>query len=118
MGNLWRHVGHRDGRHRRGARFDPDTKHRYGAELGELKYGECTVTVPQRRQIGELNSPFSFWVIHFTEDPEAHVLLNKVEEFSVQAFQERLSGHADAARKSTEADGTKYDAVLLFTVTT
>jgi esterase/lipase superfamily enzyme/photosystem II stability/assembly factor-like uncharacterized protein len=54
----------------------------FGGERGEgITYGEVTVSVPFRHQVGEIEAP-SMWRLETREDPEKHMVLvaRKVED--------------------------------------
>lgn len=60
----------------------------YGNQRGELSYGLTRVSIPQQRQRGELNTPFSFYVIQLPEDPEKHFVVTELEEDEDAFFRE------------------------------
>lgn len=53
--------------------------------IERLEYGSCEVTIPPDHQTGHLDSP-SLFKLEFSENPEKHVILNRVIRTSVDEF--------------------------------
>ena len=70
----------------------------FGADRGELTYGNCDVSIPGGHRLGELESP-SIWRLEFREDPSRHVVLLNTMVRSRGAFfravAERVRGAAE-----------------------
>ncbi|MCC6127151.1 MAG: alpha/beta fold hydrolase [Pirellulales bacterium] len=61
----------------------------YGDRRGTLELGSCEVSIPQRHEIGELESP-SMLRLEFQEDSRKHVVLLKVTPEPTAAFYANL----------------------------
>jgi esterase/lipase superfamily enzyme len=57
---------------------------------GKLRLGTCTVSIPERHQVAQIERP-SFWKLEFHENPENHVVLQEVHPQSDAAFFEEVS---------------------------
>ena len=68
----------------------------YGNERGELQLGICEVSIPPDHAMGELESP-KWWKLEFSENPNKHVVLLKVQELSKDNFFIELRSHIDKA---------------------
>ena len=68
----------------------------YGNERGELQLGICEVSIPPDHEMGELESP-KWWKLEFSENPNKHVVLLKVQELSKDSFFTELRSHIDKA---------------------
>ncbi len=82
-----------------------DINERYGSNLSDLKYGTCTVSIPQGHTQGEIERPFSFWVWKLKENEEQHIVLKDMEELPESAFFEKLK---------TEFSGQDDKSALIF----
>jgi esterase/lipase superfamily enzyme len=76
--------------------YRPETRDMFGASLGEMTYGVCTVTVPSTgRRKGQLSSPLKVWVFEQTADPDYHVILQHTdvldEELLLKRIKERVT---------------------------
>lgn len=72
---------------------------RFTNARGELKLGVCTVSMPSRHAIGELESP-KWFRLEFKENPAKHVVLLEAEFLTQQAFTSRLK---TASQNSTQS---------------
>ena len=68
----------------------------YGNERGKLQLGICEVSIPPDHKMGELESP-KWWKLEFSENPNKHVVLLKVQELSKDSFFTELRSHIDKA---------------------
>lgn len=68
----------------------------YGNERGEFQLGICEVSIPPDHKMGELESP-KWWKLEFSENPNKHVVLLKVQELSKDNFFIELRSHIDKA---------------------
>ncbi|MBM4056223.1 MAG: alpha/beta hydrolase [Planctomycetes bacterium] len=68
----------------------------YGNERGKLQLGICEVSIPPDHKMGELESP-KWWKLEFSENPNKHVVLLKVQELSKDNFFIELRSHVDKA---------------------
>ncbi|MFM8478695.1 MAG: hypothetical protein ACKOEO_23160, partial [Planctomycetaceae bacterium] len=62
---------------------DPDTF--FSAELGDLRYGTCSVSIPWRRQPGSLPEP-SILRLEFSQNPAKHIVLMEIDLLPDAAF--------------------------------
>jgi esterase/lipase superfamily enzyme len=69
----------------------------YGNKRGELRYGVCQVSIPKKRSVGELNTPFALYVIELPEDPEKHFVVTELRENRDAFFAELKSKVAASA---------------------
>ncbi|MDP2362972.1 MAG: alpha/beta hydrolase, partial [Ignavibacteria bacterium] len=67
----------------------------FGDQLDKLKYGFCDVSIPRGHILGELERPFKFLFIKFSEVPGEHVVLKSLDELSKEDFLNRLSKSID-----------------------
>ena len=58
-----------------------DVKLLYSGDRGGMTYGTCSVSIPEKHRIGELEEP-SWWKFEFRENPDKHVVLMSVEQKS------------------------------------
>lgn len=66
----------------------------YGNERGELQLGFCEVSIPPDHKMGELESP-KWWKLEFSENPNKHIVLLKVQELSKDSFFTELRSQID-----------------------
>lgn len=57
----------------------------FGKERGQMKYGKAVVTIPIVHEPGIIESP-SLWRFEFSEDPEKHIILFKIDEQNKEDF--------------------------------
>ncbi|MFM7846793.1 MAG: hypothetical protein ACKPEY_21515, partial [Planctomycetota bacterium] len=57
----------------------------YGNERGELRFGECEVSIPANHESGEVERP-SIWRLELSEREDRHVVLQRVTARDSQAF--------------------------------
>lgn len=57
----------------------------YSADLGNLEFGYCDVSIPESHDYGEVERP-KIWKFEFSEDPEKHVVLQSVTPLSADDF--------------------------------
>lgn len=62
-----------------------DWNEMFGNERSSLKYGVCEVSIPHDHKIGEIESP-SIWRFEFTEDPEKHIMIHKINMMEKDNF--------------------------------
>jgi esterase/lipase superfamily enzyme len=74
------------------AQFDPDLF--FSGERGALSYGRCEVSIPYRRQPGELPEP-SLLRLEFSQDPSRHVVLMEIEQLPEADFWLELRAKVD-----------------------
>jgi|GEM_PF-4058743 len=68
-------------------------KIQFGNQLSdELIYGFCEVLIPKGHIQGNLERPKSIWFYEFPEKENKHVVLRKIEENSIEEFDDKLSG--------------------------
>lgn len=67
---------------------DPDPSRFYGNARGELAFGTCEVSIPERHETGELEAP-SVFRLEFAKDPAKHVVLLSVEPKARDEFFEQ-----------------------------
>ncbi|MCO6475130.1 MAG: alpha/beta fold hydrolase [Phaeodactylibacter sp.] len=72
----------------------------YGGERSAagLRFGKCTVTIPKIHEIGEIERP-SWWSLEFSENPEEHIILKKIEPMGENSFFSELNLNARLADK-------------------
>ena len=70
----------------------------YGPERGTLQMGTCQVSIPERHQVGEVESP-SIFKFEFVEDPRKHVVLLSVDRQPVDRFFADLKTRVDGSRR-------------------
>jgi esterase/lipase superfamily enzyme len=76
---------------------DPLIGLRFGAVRSpELVYGECEVSIPARRKLGELRTP-KWWRLEFRPDPKKHFFLKSATQLSVREFYGKVSLRLDEA---------------------
>ncbi len=66
----------------------------YGNERGELQLGFCEVSIPPDHKMGELEAP-KWWKLEFSENPNKHIVLLKVQELSKDSFFTELRSQID-----------------------
>lgn len=62
----------------------------FGTSRGALTYGICEVSIPLTHKTGELESP-KWWKMEFSENPEKHVMLQKVKMLDWSAYVRQLN---------------------------
>ncbi len=80
---------------------DPDVYERYGGELAggfNLNYGLCEITIPVLHEVGQIESP-AMWKFEFSEDPDKHIVLQKINSLTESAFFNKLSQRVALSRK-------------------
>lgn len=58
-----------------------DPNARFGKDLAapfQINYGICEVSIPFTHEVGEIENP-SIWRLEFTENPNKHIVLHKIE---------------------------------------
>lgn len=65
---------------------------------GKLSMGTCEVSIPRDHRIGELEHP-SIWRLEFSEDPEKHVVLLRVNPQSENAYWADVRNRVEGSRK-------------------
>lgn len=73
----------------------------YGKEQssdGKLSMGTCEVSIPRDHRIGELEHP-SIWRLEFSEDPEKHVVLLRVNPQSEDDYWADVRNRVGSSRK-------------------
>ena len=73
---------------------DPDTF--FSAELGDLQYGTCSVSIPWRRQPGSLPEP-SVLRFEFSQNPAKHIVLMELDLLPDAAFWQQLRSTVEAS---------------------
>lgn len=73
---------------------DPDTF--FSAELGDLRYGTCSVSIPWRRQPGSLPEP-SILRLEFSQNPAKHIVLMEIDMLPDAAFWQQLRSTVEAS---------------------
>jgi esterase/lipase superfamily enzyme len=63
----------------------------YGNELSDLKFGECTVSMPKGHIQGEIERPKKFLVFQFPEKRTRHIVVDKIEEVDERTFLQNLA---------------------------
>lgn len=63
----------------------------YGNVEGDLQYGICEVNIPQGHKQGQIESPLDFWVFKFLENPQIHVVVQKIEQMNYSSFMHHFS---------------------------
>ena len=76
------------------AATDPDLY--FSGQRGDLRFGSCEVSIPYRRQPGELPEP-SILRLEFSQDPAKHVVLLEIAELPEAAFWMELRAKVDAS---------------------
>lgn len=72
---------------------DPDVYERFGGELAgdfNLNYGLCEITIPVIHKVGQIESP-TMWSFEFSEDPEKHIVLEKISSLNETLFFKKIS---------------------------
>lgn len=99
----------------------------YGSEpdpQGRLHLGECIVSIPRDHRMGELEGP-SIFRLEIHEDPEKHVVLERVDEESRSNFQTRIAKRTSNSQhkeifvfvhgfNTTFADATRRTAQMAY----
>src|SRR5205085_5318968 len=60
-----------------------------GSPDRKLKFGTCEVSIPDTHQKGAIEQP-TFWTLEFHQDPDKHVVLQKVHPGSKDVFLEQI----------------------------
>lgn len=70
----------------------------YGSERGKLEYGYLEVSIPASHKYGELETPRTYVFYRVRENPEKHVILQRVEPIEDKdAFLAKLGTHISKA---------------------
>ena len=67
-----------------------DFEDQFGSQRSSLKYGWCTVSIPNTHEVGQIESP-SIWKFEFWEDPAKHIVIHKVDLLQKDSFFRKLS---------------------------
>ena len=70
----------------------------YGSGRGELAYGVAEVSIPDDHKMGALEKP-SLWKLQFREDPDKHVVVQRLEPLAAGGFVARGRTGLGAAGK-------------------
>ncbi len=68
-----------------------DVNEYFGDKLDKLTFGYCKVSIPKGHKQGEIEKPFKFLFIEFSENPEKHIVLKKIQEYEEAEFLTKLS---------------------------
>ncbi|MBE8726374.1 alpha/beta hydrolase [Flavobacterium sp. KB82] len=63
-----------------------ESKQNYGSLDGELQYGICEVNIPQGHKQGEIETPLNLWIFKFLENPQMHVVVEKIQALDYSSF--------------------------------
>lgn len=81
---------------------DPDTpEDQFTADVGDLKYGTATVTIPVNHQVGHLESQSRITSFFVAPDPEKHVILNAMTVQPVDLVMQDLGRVLQGGETST-----------------
>ena len=69
---------------------------KYGAERGEMTYGQCEVSIPRDHRMGDLEAP-SIWKLDFRKDPAKHVVLLRLDAQPKELFFGELAARVRAS---------------------
>lgn len=75
---------------------DPYTA--FGAERGELSFGQAQVTIPRDHKLGKLEEP-TWWKLEFSPDPAKHVTIKSLTPVEGDAFFQSVG------RRAGQGDG-------------
>lgn len=64
---------------------ESDPNEFYTANMGELDFGFCDVSIPEHHDYGQIERP-SIWKFEFEEDPEKHIVLQSVTPLTKDDF--------------------------------
>jgi len=78
---------------------DPNT--RFGKDLAapfHINYGICQVSIPFTHEVGEIENP-SIWRLEYTENPNRHIVLQKIEVLEGENYFKALSSSIQQTAK-------------------
>ncbi|MEO9484696.1 MAG: alpha/beta hydrolase [Ekhidna sp.] len=76
-------------------------KVKYGNKFGDLEYGQCKVTIPTNHKQGEIERPMNILSFSLRENPNKHIVVDKVEPVDKNSFIKQLDKDLSSLEKKS-----------------